>query len=77
MFLFMQVKPTWASSPSLTQIVTEPLGVVLIVSAWNYPFSKYLHLFCALHILLYIGKLTIHAKKIKLSIVHFNLDVKK
>lgn len=37
-FLEMQVKTSLATFPSSAEIVSEPLGVVLIISAWNYPF---------------------------------------
>ncbi|XP_047328534.1 aldehyde dehydrogenase family 3 member H1-like [Impatiens glandulifera] len=33
-----KVKSTVTSFPSSAEIVPEPLGVVLIISAWNYPF---------------------------------------
>ncbi|KAI3460568.1 hypothetical protein Pfo_017231 [Paulownia fortunei] len=33
-----KVKPSLISFPSSAEIVTEPLGVVLVISTWNYPF---------------------------------------
>ncbi|CAA0827914.1 Aldehyde dehydrogenase family 3 member H1 [Striga hermonthica] len=33
-----KVKTSMATFPSSGQIVSEPLGVVLVISAWNYPF---------------------------------------
>jgi hypothetical protein len=40
----MQVKTSLTTFPSSAEIVSEPLGVVLVISAWNYPFCtlKYL-----------------------------------
>lgn len=40
----MQVKTSLTTFPSSAEIVSEPLGVVLVISAWNYPFcmSQYL-----------------------------------
>lgn len=37
-FSLMQVKTSLTSFPSSAEIVSEPLGVVLVISAWNYPF---------------------------------------
>lgn len=34
----LQVKTSLATFPSSAEIVSEPLGVVLVISAWNYPF---------------------------------------
>jgi hypothetical protein len=39
-FIRAQVPASITTFPSSAQIVPEPLGVVLIISAWNYPFSK-------------------------------------
>jgi acyl-CoA reductase-like NAD-dependent aldehyde dehydrogenase len=36
-----QVPAAITTFPSSAQIVPEPLGVVLIISAWNYPFCKF------------------------------------
>ncbi|EPS67391.1 aldehyde dehydrogenase, partial [Genlisea aurea] len=33
-----KVKTTMATFPSSAEIVSEPLGVVLVISTWNYPF---------------------------------------
>ncbi|KAL5993158.1 Aldehyde dehydrogenase 3 member H1 [Asimina triloba] len=33
-----QAKTSWTTHPSSAEIVSEPLGVVLVISAWNYPF---------------------------------------
>ncbi|KAE9615272.1 putative aldehyde dehydrogenase (NAD(+)) [Lupinus albus] len=33
-----KVKTSIATFPSSAEIVSEPLGVVLVISAWNYPF---------------------------------------
>lgn len=38
--LFVQVKSSITTYPSTAEIVPEPLGVVLVISAWNYPFCK-------------------------------------
>lgn len=35
-----QVPAALTTFPSTAQIVSEPLGVVLVISAWNYPFCK-------------------------------------
>ena len=29
--------PTWLNLPSKSYVLTEPLGVVFIISPWNYP----------------------------------------
>ena len=41
-----QIPASITTFPSSAQIVPEPLGVVLIISAWNYPFSKLMSLSC-------------------------------
>lgn len=38
--LTFQVKTSVTTFPSSAQIVSEPLGVVLVISAWNFPFCK-------------------------------------
>jgi len=42
----VQIPASITTFPSSAQIVPEPLGVVLIISAWNYPFSKLMSLSC-------------------------------
>lgn len=42
--MFEQVPTTFTSFPSSAKIVPEPLGVVLIISTWNYPFCMFLSL---------------------------------
>lgn len=37
----LQVKTSMSTFPSSAEIVPEPLGVVLIISTWNYPFRMY------------------------------------
>ncbi|KAL5820150.1 hypothetical protein ACOSQ4_023992 [Xanthoceras sorbifolium] len=34
----VKAKTPWTTYPSSAEIVSEPLGVVLIISTWNYPF---------------------------------------
>ena len=36
--LYFQVKTMMTTFPSSAEIVPEPLGVVLVISAWNFPF---------------------------------------
>ena len=36
-----QVATSVTTFPSSAKVVSEPLGVVLIISAWNYPFCKW------------------------------------
>lgn len=36
-----QVKTSLTTYPSSAEIVSEPLGVVLVISTWNFPFCKY------------------------------------
>lgn len=47
--VLLQAKTSMTTFPSSAEIVSEPLGVILIISAWNYPFcmSKFCStLFC-------------------------------
>lgn len=39
--VYMQVLAAITTYPSTAHIVSEPLGVVLVISTWNYPFSMY------------------------------------
>ena len=38
----LQAKTSLLTFPSSAEIVPEPLGVVLIISAWNYPFCMFI-----------------------------------
>lgn len=39
-YFIVQVPSAITTFPSTAQILPEPLGVVLVISAWNYPFCK-------------------------------------
>lgn len=38
---FFQAKTSFSTYPSSAEIVSEPLGVVLVISTWNYPICMY------------------------------------
>lgn len=38
---FFQAKTSLTTFPASAEIVSEPLGVVLVISAWNYPFRMF------------------------------------
>ena len=41
LWFFHQVAGTMSTYPSSAAIVAEPLGVTLVISAWNFPFCKF------------------------------------
>ena len=40
---YLQAKTSLTTFPASAEIVYEPLGVVLVISAWNYPFRMFKH----------------------------------
>lgn len=54
-FLLLQVKTSMTTYPSSAEIISEPLGAVLVISTWNYPFCMLVLFLVVLHVLYFFS----------------------